>query len=35
MRRVGVEPGRAKGTHRRVSAVSAEIVVGTLPTRPG
>ncbi len=29
------EPGRAKGTHRRVSAVSAEIVGGTLPTRPG
>jgi hypothetical protein len=35
MRRVGGEPGRAKGAHRRVSAVSAEIVGGTLPTRPG
>jgi hypothetical protein len=35
MRRVGGEPGRAKGTHRRVSAVSTEIVGGTLLTRPG
>jgi hypothetical protein len=35
MRRVDGEPGRAKGTHRYVSAVSAEIVGGTLPTRPG
>jgi hypothetical protein len=35
MRRVGGEPGRAKGTHSSVSAVSAEIVGGTLPTRPG
>ncbi len=35
MRRIGGEPGRAKGTHRNVSAVSAEIVGGTLPTRPG
>jgi hypothetical protein len=35
MRRIGGEPGRAKGTHMRVSAVSAEIVGGTLPTRPG
>jgi hypothetical protein len=35
MRRVGGEPGRAKGTHSRVSAVSAEIVDGTVPTRPG
>ena len=34
-RRVGGEPGRAKGTHRYVSAVSVEIVGGTLPTRPG
>jgi hypothetical protein len=33
--RVGGEPGRAKGTHRYASAVSAEIVGGTLPTRPG
>ncbi len=29
------EPGRAKGAHRRVSAISAEIVGGTVPTRPG
>jgi hypothetical protein len=35
MRRVGGEPGRAKGAHRTVSAVSAEIAGGTLPTRPG
>jgi hypothetical protein len=35
MRRVGGEPGRSKGTHRYVSAVSAEIVEGTVPTRPG
>jgi hypothetical protein len=34
-RRIGGEPGRPKGTHTRVSAVSAEIVGGTLPTRPG
>ena len=34
-RRIGGEPGRAKGTHMAVSAVSAEIVGGTLPTRPG
>jgi hypothetical protein len=34
-RRVGGEPGRAKGTHSDVSAVSAEIIGGTLPTRPG
>ena len=27
------EPGRAKGTHRSVSAVSAEIVGGTLPQK--
>jgi hypothetical protein len=33
MRRVGGEPGRAKGTHRAVSAVSAEIVGGTLPEK--
>jgi hypothetical protein len=33
-RRCG-EPGRAKGTHRYVSAVRAEIDGGTLPTRPG
>jgi hypothetical protein len=33
--RVGGEPGRAKGTHRSVSAISAEIVGGTLPTRRG
>ncbi len=31
--RVGGEPGRAKGTHRLVSAVSAEIVDGTLPEK--
>ena len=35
MRRVGGEPGRAMGAHMSVSAVSAEIVGGTLPTRPG
>jgi hypothetical protein len=34
-RHIGGEPGRAKGAHRRVSAISAEIVGGTLPTRPG
>jgi hypothetical protein len=34
-RRIGGEPGRAKGAHSCVSAVSAEIVGGTLPTRPG
>ncbi len=34
-RHIGGEPGRAKGTHRRVSAASAEIIGGTLPTRPG
>ncbi len=33
MHRVGGEPGRAKGAHRRVSAVSAEIVGGTLPEK--
>jgi hypothetical protein len=33
MRRVGGEPGRAKGAHRSVSAVSAEIVGGTLPEK--
>ena len=32
---VGGEPGRAKGAYRYVSAVSAEIVGGTLSTRPG
>ncbi len=32
-RRIGGEPGRAKGTHRYVSAVSAEIVGGTLPEK--
>jgi hypothetical protein len=32
-RRVGGEPGRAKGTHSDVSAVSAEIVGGTLPEK--
>jgi hypothetical protein len=32
---IGGEPGRAKGAHSFVSAVSAEIVGGTLPTRPG
>jgi hypothetical protein len=32
-RRVGGEPGRAKGTHMSVSAVSAEIVGGTLPEK--
>ncbi len=31
--RIGAEPGRAKGTHRYVSAVSAEIVVGALPEK--
>ncbi len=34
MRRVGDEPGHAKGTHMAVSAVSAEIAGGTVPTRP-
>jgi hypothetical protein len=33
MRRVGGEPGRAKGAHSVVSAVSAEIVGGTLPEK--
>jgi hypothetical protein len=33
MRRVGGEPGRAKGAHRYVSAVSAEIVGGTVPEK--
>jgi hypothetical protein len=32
-RRIGGEPGRAKGTHRTVSAVSAEIVGGALPEK--
>ncbi len=32
-RRVGGEPGSAKGTHRDVSAVSAESVGGTLPVK--
>ncbi len=31
--RIGGEPGRAKGTHSDVSAVSAEIVGGTLPEK--
>jgi hypothetical protein len=29
------DSGKAWGTHMEVSAVSAEIVGGTLPTRPG
>jgi hypothetical protein len=29
------DSGKAWGTHMEVSAVSAEIVDGTLPTRPG
>ena len=33
MRRVGGEPGRAKGTHKCASEVSAEIVGGTLPEK--
>ncbi len=33
MRRIGGEPGRAKGTHSDVSAASAEIVGGTLPEK--
>jgi hypothetical protein len=33
LRRIGGEPGRAKGTHRYVSAVSAEIIGGTLPEK--
>ncbi len=33
MHRVGGEPGRAKGAHRHVSALSAEIVGGTLPEK--
>jgi hypothetical protein len=33
MRRIGGEPGRAKGTHMSVSAVSAEIAGGTLPEK--
>ena len=32
-RRIGGEPGRAKGTHSCVSALSAEIVGGTLPEK--
>ncbi len=32
-RRIGGEPGRAKGTHMAVSAVSAEIVGGALPEK--
>jgi hypothetical protein len=32
-RRIGGEPGRAKGAHRNVSAASAEIVGGTLPEK--
>ncbi len=32
-RPVGGEPGRAKGAHRYVSAVSAEIAGGTLPEK--
>ncbi len=31
--RIGSEPGRAKGAHRTVSAVSAENVGGTLPEK--
>ena len=31
--RIGSEPGRAKGAHRNVSALSAEIVGGTLPEK--
>ena len=33
MHRIGGEPGCAKGTHMYVSAVSAEIVGGTLPEK--
>jgi hypothetical protein len=33
MRRIGGEPGRAKGTHMAVSAVSTEIVGGRLPEK--
>jgi hypothetical protein len=33
MHRVGGEPGRAKGTHRVRSAVSAEIAGGMLPEK--
>ncbi len=33
MRRIGGEPGSAKGAHRSVSAVSAEIAGGTLPEK--
>ncbi len=32
-RRISGEPGRAKGTHMAVSAVSAEIAGGTLPEK--
>ncbi len=32
-RRIGGEPGRAKGAHRNASAVSAEIAGGTLPEK--
>jgi hypothetical protein len=32
-RRVGGDPGREKGAHMSVSAVSAEIVGGTLPEK--
>jgi hypothetical protein len=32
-RRIGGEPGRAKGTHRYVIALSVEIVGGTLPMK--
>ncbi len=33
LRRIGGEPGRAKGTHSPVSAASAEIVGGALPEK--
>ncbi len=33
LRRIGGEPGRAKGTHSSVSAVSAEMVGGALPEK--
>jgi hypothetical protein len=32
-RRIGGEPGCAKGTHKAVSALSAEIVDSTLPVK--
>jgi hypothetical protein len=32
-RRIGGEPGRAKGAHMSTSAVSAEIAGGTLPEK--